>query len=251
LYKILAKNSIVGQRLIFMPSCHSTNDICADLISKGDIVNGTVVITDHQHQGRGQGSNAWISEKESNLTMSVILDTSFMNVKDQYYLNMMVCLAVSDMLREYAGKDISIKWPNDIYYLDKKICGILIQNILKGNKMEYSIVGLGININQEEFTIENAVSLRNITGRWYDMNEVLNRLVELLEEYYKILRLGLNKRLKGLYMERLMWFNEDRFFETDHVFEGRITDVDPHGRLIINAEDQLFSFSFQEVKFVR
>ena len=234
-----------------MPTCHSTNDICAELISKGSIENGTIVITDHQQQGRGQGSNAWNSEKESNLTLSVILETSFMNVKDQFYLNMMVCLSVSDLLREYAGKDISIKWPNDIYISSKKICGVLIQNILKGSKMEYSIIGLGININQETFHVDQAVSLRNVTGRWYDLNKVLNRLAELLGQYYQMLHLGLNNRLRGLYLARLMWFNEDRIFESDHEFEGRITDVDERGRLMINARGQLLSFNFQEVKFIR
>jgi BirA family biotin operon repressor/biotin-[acetyl-CoA-carboxylase] ligase len=240
----------VGKKLIFMPSCHSTNDISAELISKSDIVNGTIVITDHQTHGRGQGSNDWESEKGENLTLSVILNTGFLPVHQQFYLNMMVCLSLSDLLTEYLHSGILIKWPNDIYFKNKKICGILIQNILKGNHLENSILGMGININQQNFENEIAVSLRNITGEWYDLQQVLQRLSEILEEYYGVLKEGLYGKLRRIYMNRLMWLNEDHIFEAEEFFKGRITDIDESGRLMISTEKRVRVFSFKEVKFI-
>lgn len=234
-----------------MPSCHSTNDISAELISKGDVVNGTVVITDHQKGGRGQGSNTWASEKGANLTLSIILETSFLPVNNQFYLNMMVCLSLTDLLTEYLSSGVSIKWPNDIYYGDEKICGVLIQNVLRGNYLEYSILGLGININQQKFDIENAISLNLVTGRWYDLEQVLLRLLEIVEDYYIILKEGFYGKLKGVYMNRLKWLNEDHTFEAEKVFEGRITDIDEAGRLMISSEDGSRAFNFKEVKFIK
>ena len=233
-----------------MPSCHSTNDISAVLISKGDMVNGTIVITDHQTGGRGQGSNEWESEQGENLTFSVVLDTSFLPVHKQFYLNMVVCLSLSDLLTEYLRSDILIKWPNDIYFKNKKICGILIQNILKGNHLESSILGIGINVNQQNFENEIAISLKNITEKWYDLQQVLQTFSEILEEYYKVLEEGLFGKLRGIYMNRLMWLNEEHVFEAEKRFNGKITDVDESGRLMILTDKQVRAFSFKEVKFI-
>lgn len=252
MYKILAKNSIVGKKLVFMPSCHSTNDISAELISKGNIVNGTIVITDYQGKGRGQGSNIWESQQGENLTLSVILNTSFMEVNKQFYLNMAVCLSISDLLKEYLDSDVLIKWPNDIYYKANKISGILIQNILKGNRIENSILGMGININQQQFKDPKAISLRNITGKWYDLEQVLNRLSEILEGYYNSLKKGVYAKLRSQYLDRLIWLNENRVFEAqaEGIFQGRITNIDESGRLIISTEKGKLTFSFKEVKFI-
>jgi BirA family biotin operon repressor/biotin-[acetyl-CoA-carboxylase] ligase len=250
LYKILANNSIVGKKLIFMPSCHSTNDISAELVSKGEIINGTIIITDHQINGRGQGSNKWESDQGENLTLSLIVDTSFLPVHKQFYLNMVVCLSLSDLLTEYLHSGVLIKWPNDIYYKERKICGILIQNILKGNRFGYSILGMGINVNQQEFQNEMAISLRNVTGKWYDLQLVLNRLSEIIEEYYKVLKQGNYIRLRALYMKKLMWLNENRVFEADVNFNGSITDIDESGRLMISTKNGIRTFSFKEVKFI-
>jgi BirA family biotin operon repressor/biotin-[acetyl-CoA-carboxylase] ligase len=163
---------------------------------------------------------------------------------------MMVCLSLSDLLTEYLHSGILIKWPNDIYFKNKKICGILIQNILKGNHLENSILGMGININQQNFENEIAVSLRNITGKWYDLQQVLQRLSEILEEYYGVLKEGLYGKLRGIYMNRLMWLNEDHIFEAEEFFKGRITDIDESGRLMISTEKRVRVFSFKEVKFI-
>ena len=233
-----------------MPSCHSTNDISAELISQEDIPNGTIVITDHQKKGRGQGSNIWESTKGENLTMSIILTTHFLPVQSQFYLNILVSLSISDLLMEYLHSGVLIKWPNDIYYKGKKISGILIQNILRGNILERSIIGMGINVNQQIFQNEIAISLKNITGKWYDLPQVLERLSEILEGYYIDLKDGSFSRLKLLYMKRLMWLNEDHLFQAQGKFTGRIVDIDNTGRLIIKTGEELRTFAFKEIKFI-
>ena len=234
-----------------MPSCHSTNDISAELISKGVIENGTIVITDHQTKGRGQSGNTWESEKGENLTFSIILDTSFLKLQDQFYLNMIVCLALSDLILEYVGAGVTIKWPNDIYYKDQKICGVLIQNSLKGNQLEYSILGMGININQQKFINRNAISLKNITGRWYNLENVLQGIVEKMELYYNVLKAGNLEKLKNIYMKRLMWLNEEHTFHARNPFTGKITDIDERGRLLILSDDIIRAFDFKEIRFVK
>lgn len=234
-----------------MPSCHSTNDISAELISKGDISDGTVVITDNQTKGRGQGGNSWESKSGENLTLSIILNTTFMDLHDQFYLNMMVCLSLSDLIKTYVRTDVSIKWPNDIYYKDNKICGVLIQNILKGTKLEYSILGIGVNVNQSEFTSPNAISLNNITGRWYNLENVLVKLIELLDGYYQVLKQGHYGQLKGIYMNRLRWLNEDHTFESKTIFNGKIMDIDKQGRLIVLSDNKLQAYSHREITFVK
>lgn len=241
----------MGKKLIFMPSCHSTNDISADLISKGEIINGTIVITDYQINGRGQGSNIWESDHGENLTLSIILDTSFLPVHKQFYLNMVVCLSLSDLLTEYLHSEVFIKWPNDIYFKEKKICGILIQNILKGNRLENSILGMGINVNQQNFENEMAISLRSITGKWYDLELILNRLSEIIEEYYKVLKQGNYSTLRVRYMKRLMWLNENRVFESEDRFKGSISDIDESGRLMISTNNGIRTFNFKEVRFIK
>ena len=251
MYKILAKNSIIGKKLIFMPSCHSTNDICAELISKGDIKDGTIVITDYQTRGKGQGGNTWESNNGENLTLSLILDTSFLNLHDQFYLNMMVCLSLSDLIREYVKIDVSIKWPNDIYFQNSKICGILIQNILKGSSLEYSIIGMGINVNQQKFNYQSAISLNTITGRWYNLESVLQRLIEILDSYWIQLKEGHFERLRSIYIKQLMWLNEEHTFQGPHLFNGKIIDIDKTGRLIVESENTLHTYNYKEIKFVK
>ncbi len=250
MYKILAKNSIVAKRVVFMPSCHSTNDICAGLAEKEQDSTGLVVITDFQEKGRGQSGNLWYSKRGENIILSYYLNTSFLDVNEQYFLSMAVCLAVSDTVEKFLNTEVKIKWPNDIY-VSKKISGILIQNSLKGTSMEYSIIGIGLNVNQVEFPIENATSLRAISGKWYLLNSVFEILSIKMEYYFKLLKKGNNQKLKNLYMNRLWWLDEDHEFESKgKKFRGSIKDVSPRGNLIIDTQDGIRKFTFKEVSFI-
>lgn len=233
-----------------MPSCHSTNDICAGLVEKEHDSTGLVVITDFQEKGRGQSGNEWYSERGENLILSYYLNTAFLAVKEQYFLSMAVCLAVSDTVKKFLNTKVEIKWPNDIY-VDRKISGILIQNSLKGTSMEYSIIGIGINVNQVKYPIENATSLRAVSGKWYMLNSIFEILSVRIEHYFKLLKKGDNQLLKSLYMKRLLWLDEDHEFESKgKKFRGSIKDVSPYGNIIIDTLDGTRKFDFKEVSFI-
>ena len=107
-----------------------------------------------------------------------------------------------------------------------------------------------INVNQQDFENEMAISFRNVTGKWYDLQLVLNRLSEIVEEYYKVLKQGNYNKLRVLYMNKLMWLNENRAFEAEEMFKGSITDIDESGRLMISTKNGIRTFSFKEVKFI-
>ncbi len=251
MYKIPAKNSILAKKIVFMPSCHSTNDICAALVEKDGPSDGLVVITDFQEKGKGQGRNTWSSEKGENITLSYYLNTDFLLAKEQYFLNMAVSLAVLGTVREFLDDQVEIKWPNDIYY-GKKISGILIQNSLRGPSMEYSIVGIGLNVNQVDFPIENATSLRKISGKWYTLQSVFETLSAQLEFHYTMLRSKSFDQIKNLYMNNLRWLNETHIYENEGVeFSGKIVDILPHGNIVIRTEEGDKSFDFQRVSFIK
>jgi len=251
LYKILANNSILAKRVVFMPSCHSTNDICADLVQKNGPSEGLVVITDFQEKGKGQGSNKWSSERGENLTLSYYLNTDFLSAVEQYFLNMAVSLAVSETARDFLDDKVEIKWPNDIYY-GKKLSGILIQNSLKGHSMEYSIVGIGLNVNQVQFPVDNATSLRKISGKWYSIQSVFDALSSRLEFNYLMLKSKSFDQIKKLYMSNLRWLNENHVFANQgEEFIGEIIDILPQGNIVISTSKGDRSFDFQEVSFIK
>lgn len=232
-----------------MPSCHSTNDICAELADDGEPDEGIVVLTEHQTQGRGQGTNKWEAVPGENLTLSYLLDTRFLRINQQFFLNMIVSLAVCETVSSFLDTKTQIKWPNDIFYT-QKIAGILIQNSLKGGKIEYSVAGVGLNVNQDHFHAD-ATSLRKVTGKWYALQDVFERLSEALEREFINLWDGAHANIKQRYMQRLRWLNETHTFQSyGRRFRGTITDILPQGNLIIQTDTGQQSFAFQEVSFI-
>ena len=139
MYKILAKLSFRASSLHFLPSCHSTNEIAQNMVKNG-CNEGTVIITDDQFAGKGQQGNTWQSEPGSNLTFSLVLKPGFLSPNQQFLITVAVSLALKSTLEEYLPGEIQIKWPNDIYYRERKIAGILIENVLRGSNFDYCIV---------------------------------------------------------------------------------------------------------------
>ena len=152
---------IIGSNLLFFENLPSTNTHAADLLKKNNLPEGTIVYTNYQSAGRGYSGNRWESEDGKNLLISIVLFPSFIKPEDQFYISMAVSLGICDFLKRYIP-DCSIKWPNDIYVNNDKIAGILIESSITGNKIEYTIAGIGLNINQEKFISDapNPVSLR-------------------------------------------------------------------------------------------
>ena len=133
-----------GANQIRLPSCHSTNDVASDLLAEGNIAEGTVIITDHQTKGKGQRGNSWESEPGKNLTCSLILKPKFLPVQKQFELTVVSSLAIVHTLRDLGLPNAQVKWPNDIYYGNAKIAGILIENTVRANHLEYAVVGIGL-----------------------------------------------------------------------------------------------------------
>ena len=159
MHKFFAKTQFLGKKVVFLPECHSTNEEAQSLLND-QLIEGTTIITTNQKKGKGQRGNVWESEPGQNATFSTILKPKFISPANQFLLHLISSLAIHDALFPILGKKMKIKWPNDIYYNDFKICGVLIENTIRGNRIEYAIIGIGININQTNFEHPNISSLK-------------------------------------------------------------------------------------------
>ena len=180
---------LIGIKLSHFPELDSTNDYAANLLSKSKPIEGAVVITDNQVKGKGQYGRKWSSEPRKNLTLSVILYPNI-PVETQFDLNVMASLSVCEAIEVQSSVKSRVKWPNDIYVNDRKICGILIKNNLTGGMISQSIVGIGINVNQRDFdpTLPNPTSLILESGRNTELVELREQLFMAMDRYYDMLK---------------------------------------------------------------
>lgn len=244
-------------RYIKLSETKSTNTYLARMASI--LPGATVIYTYRQTAGRGQKGNSWESEDDKNLSFSYLLKSPAIEPCRQFFISEAVSLAVVDMLSQYVPEGISIKWPNDIYYRDQKICGILIEHTLSGSSIGHSIIGVGININQERFVSDapNPVSLKNITGDDYDLerllrevNERIERLTDFSESDEDALKVLHERYLSRLY--RADGEPHEWQLPTGEYFMGVIVDVHPDGLLSIRHSDtgEIGQYYFKEVKHV-
>lgn len=228
--------------------------------------HGTVVYTDRQTAGRGQRGNSWESEPFKNVTMSILLRPENVAPNQQFWLSEISALAVERVLSKYIG-NVSIKWPNDVYYKDFKICGMLIEHSLSGGKINYTIPGIGINVNQRVFLSDapNPISLVNVLGHEVPTSEILDSLVDeiltmcdqLPEKATEIHREFLSKlyRRDGFheYQSTIRSASADGLsvLEEGEHFQARIVNVHPDGMLdLMTTEGHIHTFAFKEVAFI-
>lgn len=251
MYKIPANTLFIGQKLIFVPECQSTNTLLAELATASSLPEGSLVITSAQTAGRGQRGNVWLSSTGLNLTFSILLRPSFLAARQQFQLTLAASLALCKFLKSLGLNETKIKWPNDILVGTKKICGILIENSIQGERIQQSIVGIGLNINQIEFDVATATSLKLQINQSYDLNDVLHQLLPLIESAYLQLRSGNNNLLRNAYLQNLYGLNRLLPFETEGKrFDGIIEDIDEHGRLIIAHSSSRKAYEMKEVTFI-
>ncbi|MBP5689055.1 MAG: biotin--[acetyl-CoA-carboxylase] ligase [Muribaculaceae bacterium] len=242
-------------KIILLQETPSTNDFLKRMVSTFE--SGTLISAYHQSAGRGQKGNTWEADPGKNVTMSLLLKKPRVGVKEQFAISEAVSLAIVEALEKYV-KGIKIKWPNDIYYNDGKIGGILIEHSLAGNAIDYTIAGVGVNINQQVFTsgVPNPVSLKIITGNDYDMNIITEEFGDKLAQCCNLD--GSPKQLKKMhqrYLDRLYRFDGNPYqFVTPQgkQFEAIIYTVAPDGTLILRhtIDDTLRRYQFKEVGFV-
>lgn len=251
MYKILANTIFLGKDVLFLPECHSTNDKALELIRSGQVGEGAIVICGHQTRGKGQRGNTWESEPGQNLTFSLVLKPGFLDVTEQFFLNMMISNSIRRLLQEYLPS-LQVKWPNDLVVPDKgKIGGILIENILSSSAWEYAVVGIGLNINQRRFGASKATSLALITGGQFDLQELFRLLVSYIEQGFISLKKGKMEEILRDYVHHL--FLKDKwavYRENETDFEGKISGVSRDGKLQMMLKDgSIRTFGLKEISF--
>ena len=238
--------------IIHIPKTDSSNNEAKRILQKKNLSDFSVIYVNEQTSGKGQRDNKWISEAGKNLTFSIIC---FPKIKpeNQFYLSKVISSGINNYLNSKI-QGFKIKWPNDIYYRNKKICGILIENSLSGQKIKNSVTGIGININQTNFPdeIPNALSLKNITGIDYNIENELHLLLNFIFEKYKLLSPDNFNQIDKEYLQNLYKINITAKFKDKYgIFKGKITGTTPEGKLIIKTTGgDIRYYNFKEVEFL-
>lgn len=244
----------VGKVLLQYAKLPSTNTFALEWLSKTKPCEGTVISTHDQWQGRGQIGSSWESAPGQNLAASVIWYPEFLAPKQQFLLSKAMALATRETIGRHLPDDkVYIKWPNDILVGEQKIGGLLLQNAIQGNTLQYCVAGIGLNVNQTHFQpyAPRATSLHTLKGTQTPIDELLDELCVALEVYYILLRNGQFRLIDQTYLEHLFLLNQSADFQrtaTGETFSGYIRGVTEHGALLIEHADDLESFSVKEVR---
>lgn len=239
------------KKIIFLPHCHSTNDQLNDWCKDGKANALDVLWTDYQTSGKGQRGNYWESKPGENLLLSIVLKPEFMRPEHQYLLNLVTSLALFNTISTLGIKNVQIKWPNDIYIGIDKVAGILIESSIQGHDIEYSVVGVGLNVNQLVFDIEHSTSLSIQLGRTLDRKKILTDFLDMFYEWY--LRLQDNQRefIVSTYHEKMMWrFEQHRFSAGGVEFVGQIQGINDVGQLMVETFQGLKTFNVREISYI-
>ena len=237
-------------QILWLKETDSTNNHLRRLLDKEQLPEGSLVVTDFQTAGKGQVGNSWESEAGENLMFSILLYPDFIPANRQFLISQIASLSVKETLDAYTDF-IQVKWPNDIYWKDRKICGMLIENDLSGQLLYCSIIGIGLNLNQSLFrsNAPNPISLTQITGKKYDREEVLNRFLRIFFQYYCLLLQEKEEEVRTAYMQAL-YHGEGyhRYRDGQGQFEARIQVIEPTGHLILQLRDgEQRRYAFKEV----
>lgn len=241
----------MGRKVHYLPTCHSTNDFALKLLQNSVVKNGTIVISDFQSKGRGQRGNGWESQSGVNLLLSLILRPVSLPAHQQFRINILISNAIVTAIKDFLAIDVKIKWPNDIFYKQEKLAGVLIESMIQGNQLAYSIIGMGINVNQELFDTNRAISLKTVKRVEIDRVGLVESIIEKFEENFHPADETHLKNQKLQYMENLFAFNEWRSFE-DHTgrFQGRIKGVTDLGEILIEREKGLSKYQMKEFRYI-
>ena len=244
---------MIGSTIIHLDTIDSTNNYAAKELLTKSLKEGTLFVAACQQMGRGQGGSSWESGHGLNLTFSIVLYPQQIAVARQFYLSMAISLGVADFLSGYLS-GVSVKWPNDIYVNNKKIAGILIETAISGGKFSRAIIGIGLNVNQEQFDSDapNPVSMKNVTSIAYDLHFLLPELCGALDKrYVQLLHGGYDAMIEDYHKQlyrRGVWA---KYNAAGEEFEGMITAVHPDGQLQIETRNgQERGFYFKEVAFI-
>lgn len=231
----------------------STNEYMSLLLHSKEVDDRSVIVCNKQTSGKGQKGNFWEAEEGKNLTFSLLYKPFELMAMDQFTISIIISLGICDYLKEKAIDNVKIKWPNDIYVGDNKVCGILIEHEISGEYLNSSICGVGLNINQEEFksSAPNPVSLINITNQKYSLEQELLILLDCIERRYITIEDNRDLLWKD-YKNYLYRFNKVYKYKTeDGIIEGKIVGVNKYGQLLLKTKDlKISEYSFKEISFI-
>ncbi|WP_237722016.1 biotin--[acetyl-CoA-carboxylase] ligase [Sediminibacterium roseum] len=244
--------SPIGQPFIELTMVESTNIYAMDRLQADLAAHGAAFFAHYQTAGKGQRGKSWSADPGNNIALSVIVDSSFLSITHQFPLSVMVALAVHDLFNKYTTDETFIKWPNDIYWRDRKAGGILIENLVRSGALAGSVVGIGLNINQVVFpdTLKNPVSLKQITGKNFDTVALAKELCIGLEKRYHELKDGNFASMLAVYNQYLFKRGQQvRLKYNAAAFYCVVEGVSENGELLVSgaAKDR---FEFGEVEWV-
>lgn len=237
--------------LIRVDSIPSTNSLMKDLAAQQALPEGTVVLTREQSAGRGQVGTSWESEPGKNLTFSLLLYPDFLPIHSYFLLSEAVALGIKEALSVYLDS-LAVKWPNDLYHKNRKLAGILIENELQGQTIARSVIGIGINVNQETFRSDavNPISMKQITGVDYDLGELLERIISSVFFYYNELKDGRTESVIQSYHQSL--YRREGYHpyqDKEGEFFARIDRVDNSGFLHLTTQGgEQRKYAFKSVR---
>ena len=239
-------------KIIRIDEVDSTNRFLSAYQAQGD-EEMVVAVAEYQTAGKGQGSHTWEAEKGKNLLFSILVYPNWVPVVRQFLLSMAGALAIKDALDAYTD-GITLKWPNDVYWHDKKISGTLIETSIDSQGIKKCIFGIGLNVNQDVFLSDapNPVSLCQIVGHEVNKEEVLQKILDAFEKYYELLRRADYMDVAGLYHLALYRRKGYHWYEDkDGKFEGAFVEVEDDGHLILHDKQGVIrSYTFGEIQFV-
>ena len=242
-------------QLIKLSATDSTNAYLKRLSRRDAVPDFTVVQADHQTAGRGQPGTRWVGEEGKNLTFSILKRFKSFPATRHFQLNMLVSLSVYRLLDSMQIPDLYLKWPNDILSGSHKLCGILLENQLRGAELSSSIIGIGLNVNQTDFEdLPAATSLKKITGKSHDLTEVLLNFIGLLQEAFREMPQTSYESYLQEYEENLYLKDKPAPFELPkgEQITGTIRGVDPLGNLRLELKNgEVSTFGFKEVRYLR
>lgn len=246
----IRNTTFTGKVVHSFKTLDSTNNFAKTLINQKSATHGTLVQTDFQSAGKGQKGNTWIGNSYENIYVSFIYHFEALEAIDFFSLNRLSCLSILKMLNQFSDKIFHIKWPNDIYFGQEKIAGTLIENVISEKQIKSSIIGIGINVNQNNFPKEiNANSLSQIENKPFNIYEMINGLAISMEENYSLL-INKDSSLELDYHNALYRLNEkQRFILNEKSQEAIVRGVDKFGRLKLELNGETRAFDHHEVKW--
>lgn len=250
--KVKPNTQIIGQNIIYFNQVASTNEFALELIRQNLAENGSVVVAEFQSKGRGQYGKSWISEPFENLMFSIVLRFVTKSNPDPFIINKIATLTMYQVISKILPeKQVRIKWPNDILVNTKKICGILVENNFSGSSLNYSVIGIGLNVNQhyEHISSLNATSLVGSAGVEFDREALLKQILEQFEEVYNQFEAEQISDINKQFNEALFGYETIGAFDIDGKIEmGMVLGCDAYGRLEIEMDSEVKAFQHGAIK---